>query len=123
MVQAANPRHGDDCAASALLECRPIGGCLLVEPEVRTVLMVVAHIFIHQPIQMALVHHNHMIDQVAPAACDESFGNSILLGASNLDSNQSDTQVLRRFQNLVIERVLAIKHEKLWRGVVRKSLP
>ncbi len=123
MVQAAEPGHGDDCTGSADVPRLPAGGRLFAEPEVGPVFMVVAHIFVHQPLQMGFVHHDDMIDQVAAAAGDESLGNSVLPGASNRDSNQGDAQTLRRFQNSIMERVLAIEDEKPRRGVVRKGIP
>src|ERR1700722_16653860 len=71
---------------------------------------------------MALVHNDHMIEQIAAAVADESFRNSILPGASNRNSNRAHAQTLRGFQNLSLERVLAIEDEKLRGGVVGESL-
>ncbi len=124
MVQAAEPRHRDDIVVRAgsvprLAASRSLFG----QPEMCAVVVITVHVFGHEAFQMAIVQNDDRIDQVAAAAGDESLCNSILPGASNRDSNQGDAQTLRRFQNFIRERVLAIKDEKLWRGVVRKGIP
>ncbi len=124
MVQAPEPRHRNDIVVRAgsvprLAASRSLFG----QPKMCAVVVITVHVFGHEAFQMAIVQNDDMIDQVAVAAGDESFGNSILPGASNRDSNQGDAQTLRRLQDFIMERVLAIEDEKLWRGVVRKSIP
>ena len=68
MVQTAEPRHRNHPAtlarnSSGLASCR----CLLLQAEMRSVIMVVADILGHQPFEMSLVEHDDMVEQVPPA--------------------------------------------------------
>jgi hypothetical protein len=82
-VQSTEPRHRDDWAASTGLQCLPAGGRLFAETEVRRVLMEVTDVLAHKAPQVAHIHHDLMVDQVAAAASDGLFCNSNLPGASN----------------------------------------
>jgi hypothetical protein len=44
----------------------------------RPVLVVIAHIFGHQPLQMPLIQDDHMVQQVASAAPHPTLGNTVL---------------------------------------------
>jgi hypothetical protein len=110
-----------DCR-SAL--CRfPLSRSCLAQAEMCAVVVIVVHAFGQEALQMAVVEDDDMIEQVAPAVADESLCYSILPGASNRNSNRAHSQTLRGFQNLPLERVLAIKDEKLRRGIVGEGLP
>src|SRR5271163_2107302 len=64
-----------------------------------------------------------MVEQIAAAVTNESLGYTVLPGASNRNSNRAHARTLRGFQNLPLEGVLAIKDEKLRRGIVWEGLP
>src|SRR5271168_4636363 len=64
-----------------------------------------------------------MVEQIAAAVTNESLGFTVLPGASNRNSNRAHARTLRGFQNLPLEGVLAIKDEKLRRGIVWEGLP
>lgn len=70
---------------------------------------------------MAFVEYNDMIQQIAAAVPDEPLCNSILPRAAKGNSNRAHAQTLCGLQNLPLERMLAVKDEKLWCGIVRKA--
>lgn len=55
--------------------------CFLAQPEMRSILVVVADIFVEKAFQMPFVEHNHMIQQVAAATFHPTLGDSVLPGA------------------------------------------
>jgi hypothetical protein len=87
-----------------------------------SVVMIVANVLVHQAFQMALVEHNHMIEQITTAGADPAFGHAVLPGASDRGADRPYAQAVHGFQNLALECVLAIKDQILWRGIVRKGL-
>jgi hypothetical protein len=50
----------------------------LPQSEMRAVLVVVTHVFREQPLQMAFIHGNHVIQQVPAAALDPTLRDAIL---------------------------------------------
>lgn len=71
MMQAAEPRHGDDPRIRrSSRSCRSPRRRLLTQSEMSAVSVVVADVFLHKPHQMALVRHAHVIEQIATAAAD-----------------------------------------------------
>jgi len=44
----------------------------------RSIFMIVAEVFIHQPSQMSLIHHDRMVDQITAAAANPALGNAVL---------------------------------------------
>jgi hypothetical protein len=86
MTPAPDSRHG--------VLCLPIGGCLLVQPEVSAVFVVVADVRPHEPFQMPLVEHDHMVEKFSSAVANESFGHAILPRASDRNSNRGDAETL-----------------------------
>jgi hypothetical protein len=73
-MQAADLRNRNNSSVSRRPDrwrspCRSF----LSEAEVRSVVMVVADVFIHQPPQVSLTQNDHMIEQVSAATADELF--------------------------------------------------
>ena len=56
----------------------PTPRCLLVQPEMGAVVMVVGDVIRDEPLEMALVQRNDLVEQIAPAAADPAFRDSIL---------------------------------------------
>ena len=56
MMQAAESRHRDDFGSDRRAFC-PLSACrsLLLQPEMRSVIVVVTNVFGHEPFQMALI--------------------------------------------------------------------
>ena len=123
MMQAAEPRHGDNFAARICSRRRdtPIRS-LLVQAEVGSVLVVVANILVHQPLQVALVEHDHMVEQVAAAVAHEALCNAVLPRAFERSANGFYAKDFRRCQNLSAESGVAVVNQIARRGIVRKCL-
>jgi hypothetical protein len=116
MMQTTEPRHRNHLRIHRRFVCgRSASRSLLAESEARPVVMVIAHIFCHEPFEMPFVERDHVVQQIASAARDETFGHAILPGAPNRRANRYNTQALHGFQNLTVKRVLTIKDEILRR--------
>ncbi len=61
----------------------PCGG-LLLQPEMGSVVMVVADILGHQTFEMVLVEHDDVIEQISAATAHETFCDSVLHGLRKL---------------------------------------
>jgi hypothetical protein len=77
--------------------------------------MGVANVLRHEPLQMAFIEHNNVIKQPSAASAHPSFGNPILLRASNRRSHRADAEMHNSLDHLAIESVLATEDQKLRR--------
>jgi hypothetical protein len=84
--------------------------------------MVVANILVHEPFQVAFIQHNHMVEQIAAAAADESFCNAVLPGAFERSANGFYAKGFRRSQDLSTENGIAVVDQIARRGIVWKRL-
>ncbi|HVU48664.1 MAG TPA: hypothetical protein VHD85_21230 [Terracidiphilus sp.] len=112
MMQAAEPRHGNDfciqcCVLLGLAPTRSV----FSQPEMRSIFVVIADVFVHQAFQMALIKNDDMIEQIAAAISDESFGNAVLPGALKTVSLGLDAKALDRFYDLFIEVGTAVEDQ------------
>lgn len=71
--------------------------------------VVVAYVFVHEPLQMAFVQHNHLVEYVTAAIANETLGHTVLPRASNRGANRDNAQALHGLQYLTLESVLAIQ--------------
>jgi len=110
MMQATQSRHGNDFAIRPCIPFRLAPGRrLLPQPEVSTVLVIVVDVIAHETLQMALVEHDDMVEQIAAAGANPAVGHAILPRAPNRSADRAYAQILNGLQNLTMERVLAIK--------------
>ena len=63
---------------------RPAGVSLA--PEMRPILVVVAHILSHQPLQMPLIEDDHVVEQVSSAAPYPTLSDAVLPRAAKRGS-------------------------------------
>jgi hypothetical protein len=61
----------------------------------RSILVVIADIFSHEPFQMPLIEDNHVIQQVAAATPNPALGDAVLPRAAEGCANWLASQVLR----------------------------
>jgi len=123
MMQAAQSRHGDHRAGRVRFRSLLAASWrLLRQPKMGPILVIVPNVVGHEAFEMADVEHDDMIEQIATAGADESFGHAVLPRASNRNSNWADAEVLRRLQDFAIECVFAIKDEKLRCRIVGEAL-
>jgi hypothetical protein len=77
MVQSAESREGVDSTLSPTSDRRwSTGWRILRQSEVSPIFMVVAHILGQQPLEVLLIQHDHVVQQVAmvPEECQPAFG-------------------------------------------------
>jgi len=123
MVQTTESRHRNrpaTCARSSgdLSSCRG----LLLQPEMGSIVVIIADILGHQPFEMSFVENNHMVEYVPPAISDKSFRDAILPWTAEAGLLGRDSKALYRFDDLTIEVGCMAKDQKPRRGVVRESL-
>ena len=111
MMKSADLRYGHDLAGLRWLDLAR-ARCVTIERLVRPRRMVVIQITGKQPLQMRLIEHNHMIEQLAADRADEPFDVGVLperaWGADNLfDAQVFDSPLERLAVNTV-----AITHQK-----------
>src|ERR1035441_8767593 len=61
----------------------PTSRGLLVQPEVRSVVVIIGNVLGEESLQMALIQRDHVVEQVAAAASDPKLGDPILPGTPN----------------------------------------
>src|ERR1039458_8935291 len=61
----------------------PTSRRLLIQPEVGSVVVIVGNVLGDESLQMALIQRDYVVQQVAAAASDPTFGDAILPGTSN----------------------------------------
>src|SRR5438105_4672120 len=81
MMETADPRDRNYLRSVAWLVFNgtPIGG-IFAESLVGSVQMVIANVVPNQPSQVLFVERDHMVQHLAAAASDPTFGHSILPG-------------------------------------------
>jgi hypothetical protein len=95
MVQPAESREG----LSPVSLCRTDRGrtpfrSVLRQSQMRSVLMVVANIFGHQPLEMAFIQHDHVIEQISTAASYPALGDTVPPRTAKARSYRLTAQVL-----------------------------
>src|SRR6266446_6176001 len=74
---------------------------VLSQPQMGSVLMVVADIFAHESFQMAFIEHDHMVQQVAAAASHPTLCDSVLPRTAKRGANRFSPQVLSRGDHVI----------------------
>src|SRR5450759_3584982 len=70
----------------------PASRRLLIQPEVGSVVVIIGNVLREQSLQMALIQGDHVVEQVAAAASDPTFGDAILPGTSNRGTDRCHLQ-------------------------------
>lgn len=77
MMQTAKTRHGNDLRRHWRLNGSfSASRSLIVESEMRAVLVIIADVFVYEAFQMSLVEDDHMIEQIAAAGANSAFCNT-----------------------------------------------
>ena len=123
MMQAAQPRHGYNLATCfGILHCLTTGRSFLGQCKMRPVVVIVANVLVHQPLQMAFVENDYVVEQIAAAVADPAFGNAVLPGTAEAGPLGLDTKALHRVDYFFIELCAAIKDQIAVDRVIRKRL-
>src|SRR5712691_5039650 len=76
---------------------------VLGQPQMGSIVVVVADIFAHESFQMAFIEHDHMVQQVAAATPNPTLCSSILPRTAKHGANRFSPQVLGRADHLIPE--------------------
>src|SRR5215470_42934 len=96
MVQAAESGKGVDQVFTCSTDRDwPTRWRVFREPQVRPVLVVVAHIIGHQALQMPLVEHDHVIQQVSATAPHPTLCNTVLPRTAKGSAHRLATHAFR----------------------------
>ena len=123
MMQTAQPWHRYNSAIyTRLAHGFTTGRRSLRQREMRPVLVVVADVLIHQAFEMPFIENDHVIDQIAAAIADPTFGDTVLPRTPEAGSLLLDAEALYGIDHFFIELCAAIKDQIARRGVVREGL-
>src|SRR5216683_5827236 len=101
---------------------RPASRCLLFQPKVRSVFVIIGDVIGEKSLQMSLVQRDCVVEQLTAAASHPALSHSILPRASNRRAHWHD---LHRFDGgRHGESVLriVIEYQKLGDSIVREGL-
>jgi hypothetical protein len=123
VVQSTKSRHGNDLSADVAVGGRhSITWRTLSQPKVRTILVVVADVFGHQPFQMAFIQDDDMVEQVPATVADEAFGDTVLPRAAKAGSLRLDTEALDCADDIDVEIRSAVEDQILRNLIIGKCL-
>lgn len=123
MVQAAELRHGYNLTTHICIgRSYPTTRCSLLQREMGPVFVIVADVLGHQPFQVPLVKHDHMVEQVSSTVANPALGDPILPRTSEAGPLGLDTEALYRADHLTIEICGAIEDQVFRNRVVRERL-
>src|SRR5664279_4057236 len=74
----------------------PASRCLLVQPQVRSVVVIIGNILGEESLQMAFIQRDHVVEQVAAAASDPTLSDAILPGTPNRGTDRCHLQRAHR---------------------------
>ena len=94
---------------------------LLAEPKMRSVVMVIGNILGEQPLQMAFVQRDHVVEQLTAAAADPALSHTILPRTSNRGSHRGHHQRANRAGHLEPVFCVMIQYQELGSRLVRES--
>jgi len=100
MVQPTQASPRDDLTRA----CRtsPARRCLLLKPEVRSVVMIIGDVFKEESLQMVLVQSNDVVEQIPSAAADPALSNTVLPRAPDSSLRGDDLHGSNRVLELPI---------------------
>src|SRR5712692_393164 len=102
MVESADTGKGVNRSLDSRLDLdRATHWCVLHKTQMRSVLVVVAHILSHQPFQVPLVQNNYVIQQVASAAPNPTLRDTVLPRTTERSAHRLATHALRGSDHVV----------------------
>ena len=81
------------------------------------VLVVVAHILGHQELQVALIEHNHMIQQLSPATSHPTLCNAVLPRTAKGGADGLASHSFRERQHVLVDFASQSNNRNLWAAV------
>src|SRR5215831_14083849 len=113
-MQTADSRLSPDLATAILPEFDQTGARrLLIQSDMRSVVVIVANILEAQTYQMSLVQRNHVIQHLAPYVAHPSFRESILPWTADTSPDSLDPARLQKRTHLGPEFAVTIEDDVL----------
>src|SRR5664279_4010868 len=85
----------------------PASRRLFIQPEVGSVVVIIGNVLREESLQMALIQGDYVVEQVAAAASDPTFGDPILPGTPNRGTDRCHVQRAdRRWHFQAVLRVM-----------------
>lgn len=123
MMQSAEPWHRNNLAGRARLFNRlPVRRSLLVQPKMSPVIVVIANILGHEPFEMALVERDHVVEQIATAGTNETFGNAVLPRTLDRGADSFHAKGSYRFHGFCAECCVSVENQVARRRIERERL-
>src|ERR1017187_8249644 len=89
MVQSSESRERFNLAAScSAAHDWPSYRSILRKPEMSAVLVIVAYIFGHEPLQVPLINDDNVVQQVSSTTPNPTLGDSVLPGTAECGANR-----------------------------------
>jgi hypothetical protein len=103
----------------------PVNGrrSLLLQAKMRPVVVVVADVLDHEPLEMPFVEYDGVIEQVPAATPDEAFRDSVLPRTSEAGPLRFDAEALDGADNLLIEVRSTVEDQITRSRIIGKRLP
>src|ERR1035438_1928442 len=97
VIAVMQPAHAPLANHCALFQrACPASRRLLVQPEVGSVVVIIGNVLGEESFQMSLIQRDHVVEQVAAAASDPTFGDPILPGTPNRGTDRYHLQRANR---------------------------
>jgi len=119
MAQAAHASPGDHLPDP--YRGSPTPGCLLIQSEVRAVVVVVREVIGEESLQMSLVQRNDLVEQFASAASDPTLRDAVLPRALDGGLHARDLHGSNRSRDFQSILRVVVKDEELGRGLIREG--
>jgi hypothetical protein len=87
----------------------------------RPIIVIIADVLTHQPLQMMFIQDDDVIQQVSPTAAHPAFGDAIPPRASEAGPLGLDTEALHRADDFFVEVGGAIKDQEMQDEIVGRS--
>ena len=95
--------------------------CVLVQPQVATVLMIVADVSSHEPDEMTCTENHDVLKELATAAADPPLRGSVLPWAAKRSANEFCARCFDELDDRSAKDEVAIEDEIFRSGVVGKT--
>jgi len=123
MMQTAKPRHRNNPAGCfGPIRCFTAGRRSFLQRKMSSVLVVITDILVHDPFQVAIIEHDHMVEQISATIPDPALCDTILPRTSEACSLRLNAEALHRVDDRAIELCAAIKNQVSRSRVVGERL-
>ena len=123
MVQSTDSRQCDDFRRRRRsVRDRSQARCVLVQPQVATVLVIVADVSSHEPDEMTCAENHDVLKELATAAADPPLRGSVLPWAAKRSANGFCARCFDELDDRSAKDEVAIEDEIFRSGVVGKRL-